>query len=171
MDEDMKQSEAQEASEASRLQNCQADLAHYKEKYAYLMSDFENHRRREVTETANRIARAQSAIFLDLLPIADNFERAFAEVAGQHVAGQQDDLQKRLSGFELIYKDLLKLLEKKGVTQMTITEDELFDPEFHEALMHVQHEGKNSGQIVAVLQKGYLYKGNVLRPAHVSVAQ
>ncbi len=166
MDEDMKQSSEQEASEASHLKKCEVELAHYKEKYGYLMSDFENHRRREVVETANRIARAQSAIFLDLLPIVDNFERAFAEVAGQ-----QGDLQKRLSGFELIYKDLLKLLQKNGITQMTVMEDELFDPEFHEALMHLQHEGKTSGHVIQVVQKGYLYKGNVLRPAHVSVAQ
>lgn len=166
MDENMKQGSEQGAPETSELQNCKTELAHYKEKYSYLLSDFENHRRREVTETANRITRAQSAIFLDLLPIVDNFERAFAETTLQ-----QDDLQKRLAGFELIHKNLLKLLEKYGVKPMTVTEDELFDPEFHEALMHVQQEGKTSGHVVQVMQKGYLYKGNVLRPAQVSVAQ
>lgn len=167
MNEDMKTGSEQGAPEISpELQTCQKELAHYKERYAYLMSDFENHRRREVTETANRIARAQQAIFIDLVQIVDNFERAFAEAATQ-----QGDLQARLAGFEMIYKELLKLLEKHGVKQMTITEDELFDPEFHEALMHVQQEGKSSGQVVQVLQKGYLYKGAVLRPAHVSVAQ
>lgn len=161
MNEDMKPGSEQGAPEISpEVQTCQKELANYKERYAYLLSDFENHRRREVVETANRIIRAQSALFLELLPIVDNFERAFS---GATTHG--------LAGFELIYKDLVKLLEKNGVKPMTVTEDELFDPEFHEALMHVQQEGKQSGQIVQVLQKGYLFKGNVLRPAHVSVAQ
>src|SRR5438132_1666327 len=102
MDEEIKTNSEQTA-EVSELQSCQASLAHYKEKYSYLLADFENSRRREVTETANRIARAQSAIFLDLLPIVDNFERAFAEAATQ-------DEQKRLAGFELIYKNLVQLL-------------------------------------------------------------
>ena len=169
MDEEMKNGAEMEqaTAESSALQACQIELADYKERYAYLRSDFENHRRREVTETSNRIARAQSALLLDLLPIVDNFERAFAEVANN----PHEDLQKRMTGFELIYKNLLKLLEKNGVTQMTVTEDELFDPEFHEALMHVQQEGTTSGHVVQVPQKGYLFKGNVLRPAHVSVAQ
>lgn len=163
MDEEMKNGAEQELeqsiSENSALEACKKELSHYKERYAYLMSDFENHRRREATEMVNRIARAQSTIFLDILPIVDDFERAFS---------QQN---QNCAGFELIYRNLLKLLEKNGITPMVIKEGQTFDPEFHEALMHVQHEGKNSGEIVQVLQKGYLFKGAVLRPAHVSVAQ
>lgn len=170
MDDEMKnnsETAEQTTSENAALQACKKELADYKERYAYLMSDFENHRRREATETVNRIARAQSSLLLEILSVVDNFERAFAESS----QNTQEDTQKRLAGFELIYKNLLKLLEKHGITAMVIKEGDEFNPEFHEALMHVAHEGVTSGNIVQVLQKGYLMKGALLRPAQVSVAQ
>lgn len=169
MDDEMKNSTetmGQDVSaEAVALQTCKKELADYKERYAYLMSDFENHRRREALETVNRIARAQNALFLDILSAVDDFERAFQE------AQKTDDKAQQLAGFELIYKNLLKVLEKHGITAMNITPGQEFNPEFHEALMHVAHEGVASGNIVQVLQKGYLVKGALLRPAQVSVAQ
>jgi molecular chaperone GrpE len=167
MDEEIKNTQQEQMPEAaessSELQTCKAQLAHYKEQYAYLMSDFENHRRREAVETVNRVARAQQGLYLEMLAIVDDFERAFAD--------NQEDVQKRLAGFELIYKNLLKFLEKHGIVAMNIGQGQEFNPEFHEALMHVPQEGVTSGAIVQVLQKGYLVKGNLLRPAQVSVAQ
>lgn len=167
MEEDIKkgiEQDQQEEFSADRmaLKQCQTELIHYKEKYAYLMSDFENHRRREAQESVNRVRRAESAMLLEILSIVDNFERALKD-------SQVHDLQQRLVGFELIYKNLLKFLEKHGVTEMA--NNDIFDPEYHEALAYVPQEGKASGQIVEVLQKGYLIKENVLRPAQVSVAQ
>jgi len=140
-----------------------AELAALKERYSYLLADFENHRRREERERVQRTISFQSGVMLDLLGLVDNFERALKDVATANVA----DLQARLAGFELIHKSLLKILEKYGVTE--ITQVTTFDPELHEVLVQVPQEGKESGAIVDVLQKGYLLKGSVLRPAQVSV--
>lgn len=155
---------AENAPQPDKNIECQKELAQLKERYAYLMSDFENHRRREEKERMALLQRIQSSFLVELLPLVDDFERAFKG----HVDQDARDT-KFTEGFALIQKSLLKILEKYGVTQMT--QNETFDPHFHEALLYVAQEGKASGAIVEVLQKGYMLRGQVLRPAQVSVAQ
>lgn len=158
---DEKECVAQEATSETTAQA--QELAALKERYAYLLADFENHRRREERDRVQRTAAFQSAVVLDLLTLVDNFERAFNEAKSSDHA----DLQARLAGFELIYKSLLKLLEKYGVSE--ITEHATLDPELHEVLLRQPDPEKPAGSILAVFQKGYRMKGVVIRPAQVSV--
>lgn len=74
-----------------------------------------------------------------------------------------------LEGFKLISKDFYKFLEKQGVKELEGCE--IFDPELHEAVMEIEAENKQPGNVVEVLQKGYLINGAILRPAKVSVAK
>lgn len=152
MSEEFKQEAVQEQAA------CCAELGQIKEKYAYLLADFENHRRREAQERIVRFTVAQASILQDLLPLVDDFERAL----------QDAQKNQSLVGFELIQKNLLKLLEKHGVTE--VKAEGMLDPQIHEVLMQVPQEGAQSGEIIAVLRKGYMHKGQVLRPAQVSVA-
>jgi len=145
---------------------CEQELQQVKERYKYLLADFDNYRKREEKDRVARVQSAQADVLRDFLSLADNFERALNDMA---IAQNSEQLQQKLAGFELIYKSLCKIIESYGVTEMkdTVT----FDPAKHEALMFVSQADAPSGSIVAVLEKGYLFKGTVLRPARVSVAQ
>jgi molecular chaperone GrpE len=96
----------------------------------------------------------------------DNFDRAQADLEKLNSNGQQN---AALAGIALIRKDLATLFERVDVREMPATKK--FDPALHEALVSVDAEGAESGDIVQILQKGYLFKGQVLRPAKVSVAR
>lgn len=147
------------------LTACINELVLLKDKYARLGSDFENYKRRIEKEKSSWMQSAQSAILTDLLTVADDFERALQ--AGKQ--NQQESSAALLAGFDLIEKGLQKLLAKYGVVPMK--DYQTFDPEKHEALMHVDSPDHASGDIVQVLQKGFMHKDTVLRPAKVSVAK
>jgi len=148
--------------ENQKMNDIQKALKEAQEKATYLAADYENFRRRSQQDSERRIVRERSRILSDLLTIVDDFERSFSEVE-EHVP----ELASRFAGFELIYKALKKVLTEHGVEE--ITSIEVFDPEIHEAVMQVDDPDVKSGNIVAVLQKGYLLNGDLLRPVKVSV--
>lgn len=145
----------------AELQECQTQLNEWKNRCLRTAADFENFKRRTEKEKILWMGTAQATMLADLLAIVDDFERALAQP-------QENETQLR-AGMELTYKSLQKLLEKYGVTEMQHTAT--FDPSLHEAIMQTKSEQVKSGDIVQVLQKGYMHKGQVLRPAKVSVAE
>ena len=130
-----------------------------KEQLTYLSADLENMRKRFEKERAQWSTFAQIELIKKLLPIIDDFDRAFSNTYNQ-------DIQSQLQGFELVYKAFQKYLKDTGVEEITDTN---FDPEKHEAIMQVSDESKPAGSIAQVLQKGYVYKNVIIRPAQVSV--
>lgn len=153
--------------EQSSLQACQKDLQDVQEKYIRLAADFQNYKRRIEKEQAAFRVNVQRSILRELIGVLDNFERATQELYQEQEV--KKDFKAWLQGIELIEKDLRSILHKHGVKKMEIGKN--FDPEQHEALMQVESDEHESGQIVSVLQKGYMINGYVLRPAHVSVAK
>lgn len=147
-------------------EQCRAQLAKAEERIKYLYADFENFRRNTEKERAIWVSSAQARVFTDLLTVVDNFERAIDDLSGALLTEPE---RARLQGFELIYKELAAVLGRYGVAEIPVNIP--FDPEKHEALVRVEGSDMASGQIVAVLQKGYLVKDTVLRPAKVSVAK
>lgn len=139
------------------------ELMRAKEQHIYALADLDNARKRYERELSQAIQASQAKVLRDLLAIVDDFDRAFAELK------KSGQLDARLSGFEFIYKALHKLLSMYGVEEITQVQE--FDPEVHEAITYEPAAGKASGTIIAVLEKGYRFKGLVLRPAKVSVAQ
>lgn len=153
--------ESNQADLAVQLQDCLAQKDEWKDRFLRTAAEFENYKKRSEKERAMWIANAQSSLLQDLIEVVDDFDRAFTL--------RSSDAQQALAGFELIYKSLQKLLEKYGVSEMKTVEH--FDPTMHEAIMQVESSDHKPGDIVQVLQKGYMFKGNVLRPAKVSVAK
>lgn len=157
--EPQKNSSDEKNSCVQELEKAQRQAAILEDQYKRLFAEFDNYRKRTERERTQWMVSAQSVVLLDLLTIVDDFERAFiAESEGQ-------DRQ----GFELIYRALCKILERYSV--VPIDQVTTFDPHLHEAILQVPGEGRQPGSIVSVLQKGYMCKGTVLRPAKVSVAQ
>lgn len=153
------QQSAQEMTSALKI--CQDQVQEWKDKFLRLSADFDNFKRRLEKDQASWQRMIQTGIFLDILGIVDDFDRAFA--------GQQDHTGA-LAGFALIRKNLQKLLEKNGITE--IKEVGEFNPQLHEAVMSVPADEQHKpGSVVQILQRGYRFKDQVLRPAKVSIAQ
>lgn len=150
---------------SKELANCQQELGQWKDRAHRIGADFENYKKRVDREKAQWVAMAQSNILLDLLTIVDDFDRALDQARNN----PSDQIKTILEGLELTKKSLDKLLTKYDVTEIKETKE--FNPEFHEAVMNVESSTEPSGSVVQVLQKGYMLKEQVLRPAKVSVAQ
>ncbi len=146
------------------LEKCFADRDMWKDRCMRAAADFQNFQQRSEKERVLLIDLAQEKILKDLLLIFDDVDRALATPAPDH-----QSVQTWITGFEMIRKGILKTIEKYGVSEFTSYEE--FDPELHEGIMQVEDSGKESGAIVQVLQKGFMYKNKVLRAAKVSVAR
>lgn len=121
-------------------------------------ADFANFRKRNDQERQDAVTYANTSLVSALLPVLDDMERAFKSL-DPSIAGVT------LDGLKLVHRKLLATLEAQGLTAIP-TESERFNPSLHEAIMHDEGE---EGHILAELQKGYRYKGRVLRPALVKV--
>ena len=145
----------------NELEKCQADLAMWKDQAARSFADFENYKKRIDREQMSWMQTAQLSILKDLLTVVDNFDRALAT--------KTDATADMYAGIEMIYKSVMQLLNKYGVKEFA--DYQQFDPEFHEALMDVESADHSTGHIVQVLEKGFMMKDKVLRPAKVMVAK
>lgn len=151
--------ENQNSSLEQQLAACHTQKDEWKDRCLRTAAEFENYKRRSEKERVSWITNSQAGVLGDLLEVVDDFERAMAA----------KDEHATAPGFELIYKSFQKLLHKYGVQEITETTE--FDPTLHEAIMQVESADHQSGQIVQVLQKGYRFKDQILRPAKVSVAK
>ncbi|MEK4923521.1 nucleotide exchange factor GrpE [Cytobacillus sp. FSL R5-0569] len=165
------QSEGDSSEVISEVSALEAKVAELEKKveeadnrYLRLQADFDNSRRRaKLDREASEKYRAQSLVS-DLLPALDNFERA--------LQSNSDDssVQSLLQGMEMVYRSLIEALKKEGVEQIEAV-GQVFDPQFHQAVMQVEEEGYDSNVVVEEFQKGYLLKDRVIRPAMVKVNQ
>jgi molecular chaperone GrpE len=127
-------------------------------------AEFENFRRRIERERSEFAEYAGMESVRSLLPTLDDFERALK--AAQSSGSGDNELVK---GIELIYKRLLESLTKQGLEPIP-TEGEKFNPHLHEAVQRVEQEDAEDGTILDEYQRGYNFKGKLLRPAMVKVA-
>lgn len=125
-----------------------------------------NYRRRKDDEVSNMLKYANEDVIGELLTIVDNFERAI-KLDNNDLS---DELSKFLTGFKMIYTSLINVLNKFEVKAIDGT-SKPFDPTYHQAVLTEKIEGVEPGIVIEVLQKGYLYKDRVIRPAMVKVSE
>ena len=123
-----------------------------------------NYKKRKDEETARIIKYAEKDILEGFLPILDNFERAISMDDNNF----GDETSKFLEGFRMVYNQTRSLLEKFEVTEIECLGKE-FDPSYAQAVVVEKDDTKESGVVLEVLQKGYMYKDRVLRLAMVKV--
>lgn len=133
------------------------------EKYKRLLAEFENARTRNEKESKKMYDIGAKDALEKLLPVVDNFERALASIP------EEDKDRGFEQGVDMIYKQLMSSLEGIGVVPMN-AEGKNFDPELHNAVIHVEDENFDDNIIVEEMQKGYMYKDQVLRHSMVKVA-
>ena len=124
------------------------------------MAEFDNYRKRTEKEKSSMYIIGAREIIEKILPVVDNFERGLAQ------APEGDAFA---DGMQMIYKQLLTTLEGLGVEAIEAVGKE-FNPDFHNAVMHVEDENAGENMVVEELQKGYTYKGFVVRHSMVKVA-
>ena len=125
------------------------------------MAEFDNYRKRTEKEKASMYIVGAKDIVEKILPVVDNFERGLAMAEGS-----EDPF---VQGMEKIYKQLLTTLEEVGVKPIEAVGTE-FNPDFHNAVMHVEDEEAGENVVVEEFQKGYMYKDFVVRHSMVKVA-
>lgn len=147
----------------------EAKLKEEQEKYLRVHADFENIKKRLEKEKYQAIDYASEKFAKDLLAPIDTLEMALAAEENSNDLDAQELLKKLKEGVELTIKNFYTVFEKHEIT--TIDTDGDFDPNFHDAVMQVDSENHEDGQIVQRLQKGYKIKDRLLRPAMVSICK
>lgn len=129
-------------------------------------AEFINYRKRLDEEHAKLVNFCNEDLIKQVLPILDNFERAI----NMDDANLDDEVSKFLSGFKMIYANLVSVLKTNGIIEID-GNNKPFDPIYHEAIMTEKRDSIESGMVLDVLQKGYILKGRVIRPAMVRVSE
>lgn len=140
------------------------ELTEAKNRLLQLAADFENYKRQSVRREQEVRERAARNIIEDLLPVLDNFERA------AQAANTATDVNSLRIGVQFILQQLQETLKTHGVEPIEAA-GQAFDPLHHEALEEIDSDEHESGLVVDDVQRGYIYKGQVLRPSHVRVAK
>ena len=133
------------------------------DKYKRLLAEFENARNRNEKESKRMYDIGAKEVLEKLLPVVDNFERALQAIP------EEDKERAFEQGVDKIYKQMIVTLEEIGVVPMNAEGTE-FNPDLHNAVMHVEDEAFGENIVTEELQKGYMYKEDVLRHSMVKVA-
>ena len=145
------------------LKKSQEMLADITDKYQRLMAEFENARKRNAKEQSRMYDIGAKEVLGKLLPVVDNFERGLDALSEEEKEGAF------AQGIEKIYQQLMTVFDEIGVKAMDAAGKE-FNPDFHNAVMHVEDEELGENLVVEDFQKGYMYKDSVLRHSMVKVA-
>lgn len=164
LEEKTEQFEEEEKAEEKKEENsAKTEVSQEEEstRYMRLMADFQNYKKRVEKQRSETFAFANEKIMTKLLEVMDNFERGLE--ANSEGEGFKD-------GMEMILKQLKDVLIENGLSEME-TENKVFDPNLHNAVLMEDVENVESGLISGTLQKGYTLNGKVIRPAMVKVAK
>ena len=155
--------EKAESDPEKKIEELEAQLEHEKKEYMFLMSDFENFRRRTIKEKAELIKNGTEGAMRDLLPVVDDLERALDAI---NKGGDLDSLKE---GVDLIYNKFVKYLESQHVSAIESTGKD-FDTDIHEAVTTFPAPDPSmKGKVIDTTIKGYMINDKVLRHAKVVV--
>ncbi|MBQ7384486.1 MAG: nucleotide exchange factor GrpE [Clostridia bacterium] len=157
----IKKLEAELADAEKKLSEAEAALAEANDKYTRLFAEYDNYRKRSVKEREGIYTDAYVDAVSEILPILDNMERAL-----QYKDTENENITR---GLEMIMKSFIDTLAKMGVSEIEAL-GKPFDPNLHNAVMHIDDEAYGEGEIVEVFMKGYIRGDKVLRHSMVKVA-
>lgn len=132
------------------------------DKYTRLFAEFDNFRKRSEKEKNAMFEVGAKSVIEKILPIIDSFERGLATIPDEEKNGFAEGMDK-------VYKQLITSLEEAGVKQIEAVGQE-FDPNLHNAVMHIEDESLGENIVAEELQKGYIYRETVVRHSMVKVA-
>lgn len=145
------------------------DLAKTKDQLLRLAAEFENYKRRTSKEIEEAHKFAMSKFARDLIDVLENLHRAESSFSTE-VLESNDSFKAIFSGIELTKKSLIDVFEKYGIKRIDPI-GEQFNHDYHQAIMQVPSKTHSSGEVVQVIQAGYVMNERLLRPALVAVAK
>jgi molecular chaperone GrpE len=148
---------------SAELEKLQAEVLEHQQRTLRVQADFDNFRRRTQKEKEDLGKYASSKLITELLPVIDNFERAL------QASEENPEFESFSKGVNMIFRQLESVLATEGLTAMKSV-GEPFNPEYHQAIMQVESDEYEEGIVVEEVQKGYMLKDKVLRPAMVKVS-
>jgi molecular chaperone GrpE len=161
---------ADEGKVAALVEALSKESADYKDKLLRTLADMENLRRRTEREITDTRLYGISAFARDIIAVADNMQRALGALDAELREKADAGTKALLDGVELTERELLKVLEKHGVTKFDPL-GEKFDPNLHQAMYEIPDPSRPAGTVAQVVQPGYMIGERVLRPALVAVAK
>ena len=165
VDEMADQTDAEPVDEAAEaLAKAEAEAAEWHDKYLRLQAEFDNYRKRTLKEKMSLVESGGENVIKALLPVVDDVDRALAAME------KSDDVEALRGGVRLISQKFNEVMRQQGVSEIEAVGKE-FDVDVHEAVARFPIDGKNSGEIIDVVQKGYKLGDKVIRYAKVVVAQ
>ena len=147
----------------TKAEQLEKEKAEITDSYRRLAAEFDNFRKRTIKEKDEIFKNATSSLIEAFLPVMDSMEMAKKSVDDN---AQKADLKK---GIKLIYRQFSEVLDKLDIDEIECLGEE-FDPEMHNAIMHIEDEKYGENEVVEVLQKGYIFKDKVIRHSLVKVA-
>ena len=161
------QTEVEETAEVDPLEVALAEAADYKDKYLRAHADFENSKKRLEKDKMNAVSYAKESFAKYILAVMYSLEIALASM--EESEDSSEVLEKMKEGINLKHEQLKKFLEKNHIKAIECEGE--FDPEVHQAIMQVESDAHEAGEVVQVMQKGYTIKDRILRPAMVSTCK
>ena len=153
--------EVEEEKEPSPLEKAEAMLKEANDKFLRTLAEYDNYRKRSQKEKEAAFGDTKASVLSEFLPVMDNFERA--------IANRDASLEDYQKGIDMIFTQFSDIFKKLGVEAYGEKGEE-FNPNLHNAVMHVDDENEKENVIVDVFSKGYKLGDRILRPAMVKVA-
>ena len=154
----------EESKQDDKIGELEAKIKEWEDKYMRLYAEYDNYQKRSKREKDARYADAVVDVVAEILPISDNLDRALATEV------ESEDAKKVLEGVAMVKKQMTEILNKLEVSEIAAVGEE-FDPNLHDAVMHVDDEKVDDNTVVEEFRKGYRYKNDrVIRHSMVKVA-
>ena len=151
-------------------ENLEDKLKTVEEKLLRTMAEMENQRRRFEKERQEAFEFGGFNFARESLPLLDNIDRATASFKNDENLKNNKDLGKIIEGIEVVKKDLISIFKKNGI-ELIECMNKKFDPNFHQAMLELEDNTKESSTVVQEIQKGYMMKDRLLRPSLVGVTK
>ena len=169
-EEAQKNEPAEKESAPPKEETVEDKLKITQEKLLRTMAEMENQRRRFEKENQEAFEFGGFNFARESLSLLDNIDRAVISFKNDKNLRNNKDLNKIIAGIEIVKQDLVSIFKKNGITSIECM-NKKFDPNFHQAMLELEDNTKNTGTVVQEIQKGFMMKSRLLRPSLVGVTK
>ena len=169
-DLDKKEEEIKKTPDIKKEESVEEKLKNTQEKLLRTMAEMENQRKKFEKEKEEAFEFGGFNFARESLSLLDNIDRAITSFKNDENLKNNKDLSKIIDGIDVIKKDLVSIFKKNGIESIECI-NKKFDPNFHQAMLEIENNTKESGIVIQEIQKGYMMKDRLLRPSLVGVTK
>ena len=169
-DLDKKEEEIKKTPDIKKEESVEEKLKSTQEKLLRTMAEMENQRKKFEKEKEEAFEFGGFNFARESLSLLDNIDRAITSFKNDENLKDNKDLSKIIDGIDVIKKDLISIFKRSGIESIECI-NKKFDPNFHQAMLEIENNTKESGIVIQEIQKGYMMKDRLLRPSLVGVAK